>query len=639
MDLITLIQDTGWKVREHNGKHVVITPYENEIGPLPIKHPVLLHLDLYRKLSSSDRRYDHMISAHNMLWPESILHEWTERRFRVHCENFNYITLAAGASASKSYDIAKLAILFWYANPQERNVTIASVTLSSLMTRVWGYLTSHIRTMAVPLPYKYFRSNPPKILFELPSQGRNKIEDDTLHGIFSVTAKIGDSDQAIATWIGKHPKDRILIILDECTDMPMAITKSFGNLNSHPEKFQLIGIGNSNSTMDLHGVLSTPKNGWDSVSIELQQWDTVQPRGTCLYFSPYESPAITDPDPKRRAVLEKFLMGESNLIQKEAELGKESEQFYRWVLGFWKSRSSERTVFTEKFLKDDIFYQSGRPEWSGLYPLIKVAGLDFAISIGGDKCLLRIAHVGHTIDGKIKIDFGEETRLFVLYLTVSSPHSLERQIAEQTIDILTQHRVSLDHLAIDCTGQGRAIGEVIALLNTLRHHPLGFGQPMKIYSMSPHNTTKKKNSAPDIMPMSAETLWLELREYAERGHLSGLDGAAQYQLTNRRYISDETGGKLRERLESKQEYKQRMSAIGFSHSPDEADAAALIIQLVKKRLGIQPGDVWNHKPGPQDQYGYEKLQVHLAEKEKKYKTLQPDFSGGLEVYVKHTKYF
>ena len=60
---------------------------------------------------------------------------------------------------------------------------------------------------------------------------------------------------------------------------------------------------------------------------------------------------------------------------------------------------------------------------------------------------------------------------------------------------------------------------------------------------------------------------------------------------------------------------------------------------MKKRLGIQPGDVWNHKPGPQDQYGYEKLQVHLAEKEKKYKTLQPDFSGGLDVYLKHTKYF
>lgn len=569
-----------------------------------------------------------------MLWPDTEWHYWTEDRFRAHCQGYNYITLAAGASASKSYDIAKLALLFWYANPTGRNVTIASVTLSSLMTRVWGYVTKHLKEMAVDLPYKYYRAAPPRILFEEPKEGasQNKITDDTLHGIFAVTAKIGDDDQAVATWIGKHPKESILLILDEATDMPHSILNALPNLNSHPDKFQLIAIGNSNSTMDLHGLLSTPKNGWDSVSPEISQWATTQLNGICLYYSPYESPAVHEEDPVKRKILEKFLMGRKNLEEKEKELGKDSEKFFRWVLGFWKSRNTEDVVTTQGFLKD--FNPRIRVEWSGHYPLQRIAGLDPAFSTGGDKCMLRIANVGHATDNKVKIDFMQASLMFEIKLRAIVDTSVELQLADKAIEILRLHNVQLNMLAIDVTGQGRAIGEVIKLRNKELGFPLGDGNPLKIYAMSYHNTNKRTKSYPDIMPVSTHTLWNTIREYIEQAQVCGLDEETINQLTNRLVITDKNTKK--QRLESKKEYKQRISAIGKGHSPDEADATALCLQVMRLRLGIEPGAMW---PVPekivnrvQDKM-YAQAVLNAPSANMVVTIPDADFSGGLDSYL------
>lgn len=594
MSYLNLIADEGWKVVKQQNKYLLHTSYDKDLGLLKLQHPALVHLNIYKDHPDSEIRLQHLKKARDYFWPGRDWHYWTERRYRAHCENWNYITLAAGASAAKSWDIGELAILFWYANPTERNVTIASVTLSSLLTRVWGYVTNHIKSMAISLPYKYYRGQTPKILYEDPNptgaSRRNKIDDDTLHGIFAVTAKVGDDDQAVATWIGKHPRDKIMLVLDECTDMPMAILNATPNLNSHPEKFQLIGIGNSKSTNDLHGVLSTPENGWNSVSPDLIQWKTTQKNGICLYFSPYDSPAIHEPDPIVRKRLEKYLMGADNLASKEIELGKDSENFYRWVLGFWKSRNTEEVVVTEGFLQD--FKPSTRAEWSGYYPVTRVAGLDPAFSTGGDKCILRFADVSHTFDNKMKVDFRQTDLMFEIVLRALQDKSVELQIADEAIRLMKSHNVLLEHLAIDVTGQGRAIGEVIRLRNEQLGYPLGMGNPLKIYAMSSHNKAKRGKSVPDILPVSTHDLWNYMREFIQHDQLCGLDNKSIYQLTNRRVFEDPRT--KRKVLETKKEYKTRMSGIGKAHSPDEADASSLCVQVVVERLLIKPGFI--HMP-------------------------------------------
>lgn len=543
-----------------------------------------------------------------------------------------------------SADTAAYAICFFYANPTERNVTIASVTMESLLTRVWGYLTTYIRTASIPLPHKYLTSKPPKVLYPIQQANRYAIKDDTIHGIFAVTAKKGDSDQTISTWIGKHPQDKILLILDECTDMPINITKAFANLNSHSEKFQLIGIGNSDDTTDLHGTLSTPQAGWDSISIETPQWPTTLKNGICLYFSPYDSPAITDPDPLRRQQLEKFLIGHENLLNKEIELGKNSEQFYRFVLGFWKSKSAGQTVISEKTLDDPQYYEQSTPIWSGFYPFIKVAGLDPAFSVDGDNAILRILTIGHSIDNKLIIDAGNTQSLY--YLKMTRDLDLVTQLVDQSFDILKYHKIPLSHLAIDVTGQGRALGTLFIERNRNQGFPLGDGHPLKLYSMAAHNKTKKYQAAQDIYPTNSYELWNSVLNYIQHKTIFNLDPKTIYQFTNRKIIRQELNGKLTHRLESKREYKNRTSAYGQAHSPDEADATALGVQVIERILKISPGETWappaqNNKP--LSILTAQKLAMLNKSQEQLRPNIQhaitPSFSGSIAAYAKFHKPF
>jgi len=636
-----LIQAEGWTLYKNPKKgkdpYLVKTPYEDDIGPLKAKHPAFLHLEIYAKHKLPSVKFQHLKKARDIFWPDKIWHDWTKRRYEAHCQGYNFITQAGGGSKGKSHDWAEIAVLFYFSNPLENNVTVASTTLASLKGRIWGYITEMVRTMAVQPQYTYTSSPTPQILpvinkDNLKASGRGKIDKDTLHGMFAVAAKVGDSYQVISTWIGKHPKNKILLVLDEGTEMPISILDAVPNLNSHPEKFQLAAIGNSRSTQDLHGLLSTPANGWDSVSIDLDEWKTTQNNGICQYFNPYRCPAIIDPDPVRRKLLSKFLIGEDNLKQKELDLGTDSENFYRMVLGFWKSMSTEDTTVSDKFLKD--FSPRKKVQWSGYYPIHRVAGFDFAISQDGDNPLLRIANVGHDLDGTVKVDFAGESSIFKLQMLAIADKSFELQLADQIIEILMRYGVTLNNLAIDITGQGRAIGEVIRLRNEQKGYPLGIGFPLKIYSMSQHNKTKRKESAFDIVPMSVHELYTDIRTYIEKDSIRGLDEVTIRQLTNRQIIRKND----KSMLESKKDYKKRMAAIGQAHSPDEADASALAIQVVKQRLGIMPGTIWK-TPDSEKAQGYlDKVHAMSAQQQVVVRAApvmpKVSFSRGLESYAK-----
>lgn len=648
MDIPKLIQSEGWQIVQElkNGKpsYKVRTPYETTLGLLPLRHPAFIHLEIYGKHKLPEVKFQHLKKARDYFWPDKIWHDWTRRRYEAHCKGYNYISQAGGASCAKSHDWAEIAVLFYFSNPLENNVTVASTTLASLKGRIWGYITEMVRTMAIQPQYTYSSSPNPTILPVInkgAKKPRGQIDKDTLHGMFAVAAKKGDAYATISNWIGKHPKNKMLLILDEGTEMPIAITDAFPNLDSHPEKFQLAIIANSASWQDLHGLLSTPKNGVDSISTDLDEWPTKQPNGICQYFNPYRCPAITDPDPERRAILSRFLIGADNLARKEIEIGKDSENFYRMVLGFWKSKSTDETTVSDKFLND--FSPRKKVQWSGYYPIQRVAGFDFAISQDGDNPLLRIANIGHDIDGSVKIDFEGTASIFKLQLKAISNVSLELQIADQVIDILSRYGITLNNLAIDVTGQGRAIGEVIRLQNEKKGYPLGIGFPLKIYSMSQHNKTKRKESAWDLVPISMQELWDDVRAYIERDSIRGLDDFTISQFTNRLIVKE--GDKSR--LESKKEYKRRMSTIGNAHSPDEADATSLAVQIVKQRLGILPGTIWRTPENTQPQSYIDKVNALGIQQQQQQRTAirsrivapSTSFNVGIESYAKHRRGF
>lgn len=520
-----------------------------------------------------------MKAAHDYLWPQVTWDAWTEQRFREHCRDWRFMSWAGGASTGKSHSAARIALLFFYADPKRRAVIVASTTLESIEGRVWGYIANLHRTSAVPQNVEVVIGKPPKLLYNYKRHGIKS--KDKIHGMFAVAAagQGSEDDEKIKNWIGRHPDNGLLVILDEATDLPVAIAKAFPNLDTAQGIFQCIAIGNSNSRDDLHGLMSTPRIGWDKVDpMRDRKWETTLDKGVCLFFSCYDSPAIREKDPIQKAKLGKFLITAEKLQDKERTLGKDSDLFYRMVLGFWRSSSNDQKVISEPFLK--VFKPNVAAEWYGIRPLNIVMGLDPAFSSGGDKCILQAAVLGQAANGQVVLDFrNEELTWNVPILANGEP--AEIQIANFVVKKLNEFKCDLRHLCIDCTGQGRAIGSVIKLTMGSQFDPL------KIYSVKVGNNNK---NAFDCLVKSSFSLWDDMRSFIETQQVKSLGKIVIAQITSRMYMQDKLGKKT---LESKKEFKSRMAVSNpaIAHSPDEADAATLCVQSAIMNFGFSPGQI------------------------------------------------
>lgn len=571
--LLELIKKEDWEIVKKDEGHRILA-YGEEF---PVVHPCLIHLKKYRVETIPEIKYQHMKAAHDYMWPQDIpsWHYWTEDRFRAHCQGYNFISWAGCASSAKSYDGAKVVDLWFLSNPRHRAAMIASTTLTSMGRRVWGYVIKLLNTSAVKFPIRYMSGNSPQIL-NIPKEGEAR---DTLHGIMAAAAKQGTDETAISNFIGTHPDDAMMLVLDEATELPVSILNAIANLKSTEKPFQLIAIGNSSNTFDLHGSLSTPKNGWESVDpFRDTKWETTQRNGICQYFSAYNSPAIHEIDPVKKKLLSGFLATAHSVRNAEDEYGQDSIMFWRFTLGFWMPSSVAPTVMSEPFMKR--FSNGRRAHWLGVEALQIVAGLDVGFSTGGDKCLLQLGYLGQTVNGDMVLDLRGNELLFHIKISASAGKAVELQIAEQVKALLEKYSCPLNQLAIDSTGQGRAIGGTIQLqMNEAR-------EPIKIL------TTRTGGEAKDSFGVVLKTkheLWFEFRQFIETGNIVGVNKIAEAQFITR--LVQQNSKTLKKELESKKEYKARMSAVmpSLAHSPDEADSCTLALQAAILTFGFHPG--------------------------------------------------
>lgn len=601
--LISLAEEEGWEI----GKKQRVGPGEAafyiKIGTerLPLLHPAFIHLRFYRKAKASEVRFEHLKRAHDLLWPEmaDTWNYWDERRFNAHCMNYRQIVLAGGASSGKSDCIARVALLFWLSDPQRHTCIVASTTLESLESRIWGYVARYFHTCAVDLPASYLRGKPPKIL--------SPNVTDKIHGMFAVAIRQGEEQKVLSTLIGRHPKRGLLMVLDEATDMSPSIIKSIPNLEDVPY-FQLWAIGNSSDRNDLHGSLATPKNGWESVDPNKNYvWETMQHNSICLYFNPLDSPAIHEEDPVRKEKLGRFLITSEDISEKRIVYGEGSDSYFRFVLGFWKPSGMGNTLLTEPFLREHQVTQLA--EWSGFYPLQVVAGLDPAYQTGGDDCVLRLGILGQTSDGTIRIDFRGEQLLFRIPVTASAVESAELQVAKRVLEKLKEFGCPVRNLAVDATGAGRALGELLRLLSDEQELPWRIimyargGQGVRV-----------KSTEPKLVTSTPTDLWTAFREFVQTGQIRGVDALTLHQIITRLLVQNSTGRLV---LEPKAEYKARLSAINpkMGSSPDEADACMLCLQSAILQFGFTPGQRRDLPAGSITDFAWQKQYAFQVEQQ------------------------
>lgn len=541
----------------------------------PYTSPLNIELYLYR-INYHGEGWKHLRNATFLLWPEHryTWHKWSERRYQAHCSGYNTITLAGGAATGKSFDAARIAILFWLANPTQRTVLVASTSLSDLQNRIWGYIQKFYtmeHNPEIQLPGRLYTSqNNPKILYD---------KRDTVNGIFAVPLKPGKDSKTSANLIGRHPKEGFMAIIDEGTDVNPGFMDARANWESGVTTYQLMVIGNSNSKFDPHGLLSKPKGGWHTVNPDFDsEWETKN--GICLYFDCYASPALPDngESPEKIKRIRKFLFNEDTIEAKKIQYGENTPSFWRYVRGFWPKDDVSNTVLSVTMC--DKFKVEERAVWEGVGKIIRVAGLDPSFTGSGDDCVFRWAEFGISDTGVETIDFGGKERIIYIKIDDTSSEPAEYQILRQVKKLCGELGIEPRNLAVDTWGAGSGLGSILREeWSTQIHQVVSSGAPTDLLVAN-----GREEIASQVYDRRVTELWFSVRELVLGGQIKGLDTIAEEQFCTRTYES--LRGKYK--LEAKPEYKMRLGKVDNHYkSPDEADAVAFIIDLLRQKYGLK----------------------------------------------------
>lgn len=506
-------------------------------------------------------RYQHLRNAIDVIWnrrrPETFIwNDWSERVMRGFAEN-KWVTVTGPAASWKTTSAALYGLTSFYADPANTVVILTSTTLDGLRRRVWKEV-SH-----------FYRLCP---LFGHMVQSRNCIQFKKGHdnaGVFGLATDKGEIEKAIGKIIGFHAK-KMIVIVDEMPYTPEAIVEACVNLETGAENFEFKGLGNADDHLDPHGRACEPKEGWDSISVESEQWETK--RGLCIHLDGLKSPNL-----RRTEKLFPGMLNQSDIDTTAEVYGVDSPQFWQMRRGYWPPESLQRTVLSMPMIvksaamTDCVFDTS----------FIPVASLDPAFE-GGDRCVFRSGKCGR-VNGKMTLLLGEVEYFRTFNRTDDPTHYQINRLARERCKALG---IEPYYFACDVTGEGGGLYSIMQKEWSRDVFGLEFGgRPSRL----PVSTTNSKRCDEEYDRKVTE-LWFFFRLLLLNEQIKGLDYETATEFCRRwwamrgNYISLETKVKMKERTRK---------------SPDLADNAVIMTNLCQARCGLTANDVSIYEDRPE----------------------------------------
>lgn len=525
-----------------------------------------IELMCYREgAPTSPGKAHHFRKAVDLLWnqPNSnknfIWHPWAEEMLDAVCAN-KYLAVGGCASSGKTDFFAVWGLIEWLCAPHATQVLYTSTSLKDSRKRIWSTVEDYFQ--AVPgLPGKLVSS-----LGEIRfcSDG---IQSDKF-GLTLVASDRKKEKNSQNKFMGfKAP--RLRLVADELPELAESIlTTAFSNL-ARNEDFKMVGIGNPNSHYDPHGRFSEPYDGWTSVTELDYSWKTKY--GRFIRFDAERSPNIS-----LGYVKYPFLAKQDDLNE-AAKMGEKSVAYYRMVKGFWCPMGAEDSIYSETEIERGLATE--KAVWSHDSKKVRVAALDVAFTSGGDRCVLKFATVGVDANNKKVIEFDET--LLIREDVTNKVDPRTHQICRQVRDECQKRGVNVRNFAIDATTGGASFADVLAVLwapDFLRVNFSGRASGMPVSSSD-------KTPSYEKYADRVSELWFAGKELLRSQQLRGLDVSTIQEMTSRKYNSTKGAGKLLLRAESKVGMKDRA---GFS--PDLADAAFILLDLCRSRLGFSSAE-------------------------------------------------
>lgn len=488
--------------------------------------------------------YEHFRNAANMLWPKLIWNPWLEKQIQSLCENQWLVWSGCGASG-KTYAAALYSMIYFLAAPLHTSIILTSTTAKMIRKRAWPVIQELHRTCKGGYPAHMVDSK----------TTLQAVRGDDKHAIFAIPVLDGATSKAVANIQGIRSA-RTMVIVDEATDTPEAAFEACSNLQKGTSEFKLLAIGNPHSKFDQHGRFATPKNGWSSVSIEDEEWETE--RGLCVRFDGMKSPNMLAGKTKYD-----FLINEDQVRQAQKYDGEDSPKFWKYTRGMWAPEGVCKTVLSESLVEK---YRAMTPA-----PFVRsskmIAGLDPAFG-GGDRCVLQLGRYGDFESGKLGIVLDSNR---IIDIDAQSSDPVHFQIADQVRRICEEHKVRPENLAIDATGEGGGLCDILAKTWSPAIQRVEFGGRASERPVSPEDHRKSC----DVYANKVTELWFSVRQWVINEQLRGMPSDVVVEFCSRMFDD----AKRMTIIERKVDMKARTGK-----SPDLADAVALVVEMAR-RLG------------------------------------------------------
>ena len=515
----------------------------------PVKIPDL-ELELYafrNRLQPNEGglgTFNHFVNVSKMVWPKMSWNPWLEAQVESLCEH-DYVGWAGCGASGKTFGATLFATVWWLANPSKTTVVLTSTTAKMIRTRMWANLQELVRKS------RGFPGNMVDSKMSLQA-----IKGDDRHSISAIAVAEGNTSKAVANIQGIHA-ERVMVIIDEATDTPEAAFEACTNLSKGCREFKMLVIGNPASKYDPHGRFCTPAKGWRSVTIEDQHWLTE--RGMCRRFDGMKSPNISEGRTKYP-----YLITHDQVLSAMRHEGEQSPTFWKYTRGFWSPDGMVKTVLSESII--ETYTPTRKLVFTTNVQV--VAGLD--PGFGGDRCVLRFAKVG-TANDKVSILFGD-----VIHISPNAQltEPVHYQIANRVKEECSQRGVPPDKFALDSSGEGGGLADILTREWGVVHR-VEFGGSASTIPVSDEDS-RPCNEAYD---RKVTELWFSMRKWVVEERVGGMDIETLQEFCARMF--DDSKRKIS--VETKTVMKQRTGK-----SPDLADAAVVLLDLVRKTAVLEP---------------------------------------------------
>lgn len=527
-------------------------------------------------------RWDHFRNAVDLLWNcegssrKVVWNEWTNRMLKAMIYE-KFVGLAGAGSSGKSDAAAVFAIVDWLSAPTERMFLVCSTTLAGARGRIWKSISELWSALAakwerdgVTGPGKMVESKGRIVGLDINGKWSESV------GIWLIAAGKDDEGEADKKLKGlKAPTGGMLrLIADEFSDLGMCVfTAMVGNMSSTPG-FKGIGMANPGSKLTPFGRFVTPKAGWNSLSVGMEQWETNY--GVCLSFDAHHSPRMCAPEHEVEMSdgsyfhkLYNWMPSSQYIEQAKTAFGDDSMEYWAQIRGMFCPTGMERTIWSEIELMNAMPKVEPH-EWDSP-PNAFVAALDPAFVTGGDRAPIMWGECG-TIKGV-------KTLNVINYKIVQESagkglsdtgEEVDITVSESTINQFREHcafhQIPAKRAGFDATGGGVVFGQWLHTKWSHAVHGIRFGE--KPVERRPDSTNDQK-----IYKNRVTQLWVQPKAMVRQGQIRGIPQDVVDELCQRKWHVKNHSATCA-CVEEKADMKKRLGK-----SPDLADTFVILVEV------------------------------------------------------------